>query len=321
MSTPSNEFPRTVFVAGATGSLGGTLVRELVQAGYSAVALARQLSGELREQEPLSGAEIRVCDVCDPDTLAGRAFHGEKDGVVISCLRGCRYSPVDAWRVDHQANLNLLEAARTAGISRFIYVSSIAVQKPELGFLQARLAFESALADSGLHYSIIRPSAEFSSLIDQVERVKRGGRYRLFGDGNFPLSKPISREDLSRFIIDCIEDGETQGRVLPVGGPGPALTSREQGELLYSVLGKKPRFRGVSLRRLERRARRLSLLARVIPGLGDKAEAARVEHYFASEPALPQDEADLRYDADAMPEYGRDSLEDLFRRTLARDHS
>jgi divinyl chlorophyllide a 8-vinyl-reductase len=308
-----------VVVAGATGSLGGTLVRELVASGYRVVALARQLSGDLREQQPLAGAEIRVADVCDPDTLLGRGFHSLDQPIVISCLQGCRHSPVDAWKVDHQANCNLLKAAQSVGLARFIYISTISVQKPELAFLQARLAFESALVDAGLPYTIIRPSAGFSTLVPQVERVRRGGRYRLYGGGDFPVGKPISREALARFTIECIEDSATENRVLPVGGAGTALTSREQGELLFSVLGKPPRFRTVSLRRLQRRARNLGLLSRVLPGLRERAEAARVESYFATEPTLPWDEAAHRYDADAMPGYGEDELEDLFRQALASD--
>jgi divinyl chlorophyllide a 8-vinyl-reductase len=50
-----------------------------------------------------------------------------------------------------------------------------------LAFQHAKLAFEAALIDSGLTYSIVRPTAFLKSLSGQVERVKRGRPFLVFG--------------------------------------------------------------------------------------------------------------------------------------------
>jgi hypothetical protein len=67
-----------------------------------------------------------------------------------------------------------LRIAKAAGVSQFVLLSAICVQRPLLAFQKAKLAFESELAASGLTYSIVRPTAFFKSLSGQVARVQAG---------------------------------------------------------------------------------------------------------------------------------------------------
>jgi len=60
-------------------------------------------------------------------------------------------------------------------------------------------------------YSIVRPTAFFKSLAGQVELVKDGKPYVMFGDGTLAACKPISEADLARFIADCVS--QVGGRV------------------------------------------------------------------------------------------------------------
>jgi divinyl chlorophyllide a 8-vinyl-reductase len=113
-----------------------------------------------------------------------------------------------------QATKNCLEAGRKGGISHFILLSAICVQKPLLEFQKAKLKFESELqASEGVTYSIVRPTAFFKSLAGQVESVKNGGPYVMFGDGHLAACKPISEEDLAAFIADCVIDREKINKV------------------------------------------------------------------------------------------------------------
>jgi len=76
--------------------------------------------------------------------------------------------------VDYQAHLFALEAAKAVGVQQFVLLSAICVQKPLLAFQKAKLAFESALIESGVTYSIVRPTAFFKSLAGQLARVQKG---------------------------------------------------------------------------------------------------------------------------------------------------
>jgi len=304
-----------VFVIGATGTIGRAAVRALLAQGHEVVCLVRQRAGSeqpLRHSERiLPGAALRVGDVADPVSLARDGFRGEHFDVLVSCLASRSGEPRDAWAVDHRATVNAIEAARSAGVQHVVLLSAICVQKPLLAFQHAKLAAERALIDSGLRYSIVRPTAFFKSLSGQVERVRKGKPFLLFGDGRLTACKPTSDADLGEFIAGCITDPARHDRILPIGGPGPAMTPREQGEALFRLLGREPRFREVPVRLLDVIIAALSALSRVFPRLADKAELARIGRYYATESMLVLDPVSGRYDADATPSTGKDTLLDF----------
>ncbi len=304
-----------VLVAGASGYIGRAVVRELVARSYRVVGLVRRPPADERIGECLEGAELRVCETFDSDALAERGFRGESFDVVISCIASRTGAPRDAWRVDHDANQCLLGAASKID-AHFVLLSAICVQKPQLAFQHAKLAFERSLMDSGLSYSIIRPTAYFKSLGGQIERVRRGRPFVLFGDGERTACKPISARDLARYIERCIGDPDKRDQVLAVGGPGPALTPRQQGEILFELIGRSPRFRRVPLWLMDGIIVVLASLGRFLPKVRDSAEFARTGRYYARESMLCWDPATERYDEDATPEFGADTLREFYRRAL-----
>jgi divinyl chlorophyllide a 8-vinyl-reductase len=104
--------------------------------------------------------------------------------------------------------------------------------------------------------------------------------------------------------------------VLPIGGPGPALTAREQGELLCELAGQPVKISQVTPRIFDLALAVLTPLSLVFKGLAAKAEFARIGRYYATESMLLWDEAAQRYDADATPGYGTQTLRDFYRRVL-----
>lgn len=299
-----------VCVAGGTGTIGRAVVRDLAQRGHVVSCLTR-----LPDDGLAAIAQVILADLSDTNVL-WRTFGEGRFDAVISCIASRTGVPGDAWAVDHRANLNLLDAAKEAGIGHFVLLSAICVQKPLLAFQHAKLAFEAALVASGIRYSIVRPTAFFKSLSGQIERVKAGKPFLVFGNGELTACMPISDGDLAAYIAGCLEDQERWNRVLPIGGPGPALTPRQQGEALFAMLGKRPRFRSVPLGLLDTIAGLLGLAGKVIPSLATKAELARIGRYYASESMLVLDPATGRYDADATPSTGSDTLFDHYRAVL-----
>ena len=314
--------PRRVFVLGGTGTIGRSAVRALVTRGHQVICLVRAGTddGDAAIQPAAglgqSGAEVRVGDVTDPRSLADDGFRGERFDILLSCLASRTGVPADAWRIDHDAHVAALEAARLAGVSHMILLSAICVQKPVLAFQQAKLAFERALVGSGLDYTIVRPTAFFKSLSGQVERVKRGKPFLVFGDGTLTACKPISDDDLGAYLADCIDDEHRRNRILPIGGPGEAITPRMQGERLFAMLGQPPRFRRVPVALLDGVIAVLATLGRLMPALGANAELARIGRYYATESMLVLDPATGRYDADATPSTGSETLFDYYARLI-----
>ena len=316
---------RRVFVLGATGSIGQATVRALVGLGHEVTGLVRQLAGAGGRLGPvdmtrlLDGATVRFGDPLDPVSVARDGLAGDRFDTLVSCLASRTGVPRDAWAVDHQAHLDALRAAQAADVGHMVLLSAICVQKPRLAFQHAKLAFEKVLMESGVAYSIVRPTAFFKSLSGQVERVKAGKPYLVFGDGRLTACKPISDRDLGDFIAECVDDPDSRNRVLPVGGPGPAITPMEQGAELFRLLGREPKFRHVPVRMLEVIAVGLDLAGRVVPSLAAKAELARIGHYYATESMLVWNEQAGRYDADATPSHGSDTLFQHYARLIDGD--
>lgn len=226
-------------------------------------------------------------------------------------------APADAWAIDHQAHVDALAPARASGVTHMVLLSAICVQKPLLAFQQAKLAFERELMESGLDWSIVRPTAFFKSLSGQVERVRGGKSFLVFGDGELTACKPIGDDDLGAYLADCLDDETRRNHILPIGGPGPAITPREQGERLFELMGKPPRFRHVPVAMLDVIAGTLGALGRVSPALAAKADLARIGRYYATESMLVLDPATGRYDVDATPSFGTETLFDYYARLVA----
>ena len=314
-----------VFMLGATGTIGQATVRALLRQGHEVVCLVRPragVAGRLTVDDStrlLAGATVRFGDVTRADSLAQDGIRGERFDALVSCLASRTGAPRDAWAIDHQAHVLALDAARGAGVTQVVLLSAICVQKPLLAFQQAKLAFEKALVDSGLTYSIVRPTAFFKSLSGQVERVRRGKPFLVFGDGTLTACKPISDDDLGDYLAGCLSEPQRHNRILPIGGPGPAITPREQGGLLFRLLGQPPRFKQVPVALLDGIIGVLGTLGHVVPPLAAKAELARIGRYYATESMLVLDPATGRYSAEATPSYGRQTLQDHYAALLRGD--
>ncbi|XP_020108909.1 divinyl chlorophyllide a 8-vinyl-reductase, chloroplastic [Ananas comosus] len=318
----------TVLVTGATGYIGRFVVRELLRRGFAVVAVARERSGIRGRDGPdrtlslLSGASVVFSDVADPAALdRSLSALGRRVDAVVCCLASRSGGVRDSWKIDYAAARNTLLSARRLGAAHFVLLSAICVQKPLLEFQRAKLKFESELqslaaADENFTFSIVRPTAFFKSLGGQVETVKGGKPYVMFGDGRLCACKPISEEDLASFIVDCVLDEDKINKILPIGGPGKALTPLEQGEMLFRLLGREPKFLKVPIGIMDFAINVFDVLSKVFPSLEDAAEFGRIGRYYAAESMLVLDPETGEYSAEKTPSYGKDTLEDFFARVI-----
>ena len=309
---------KRVLLLGATGTIGTATARALLRSGHEVVCLVRPRQGEgapladTQLSERLAGATVVRGHVSDQEVWSQPFFTQARFDVVVSCMASRTGSPQDAWRVDHQAHVSVLKTAQAAGVRHFVQLSAICVQKPMLAFQHAKLAFEKALIESGMTYSIVRPTAFFKSLSGQLDRVKKGKPFLIFGDGQLTACKPISDDDLADFLVGCLDDVSRHNQILPIGGPGPAITPLAQGEHLFALLGMPPRFKRVPVGLMDVIVGVLSVLGKLIPAAADKAELARIGRYYATESMLVWDAQAQRYDAQATPSHGSQTLLDAY---------
>ncbi len=227
-----------VLVAGAAGALGRVVIHALTQRDHSLRALIHNTP----LPDELAAVTTRSGDALDPSQLAGAC-----DGidVVFSSLGA---SVIPSWgkgrktftRVDTPANQNLIEAARKAGVKRFVYVGVAGSR--ELGHLDYVRAHElvvTNLRESGLDYAVIRPTGLFSAFAVLVPMAARGP-LPLIGDG-LARTNPIHDGDVARACVEAIE-GPAREKEMEVGGP-EVLTRKEIAMLACEALGRPVRLR------------------------------------------------------------------------------
>ena len=218
-----------VLLAGATGYLGSYLLKVLLEKQNQVIAIVRRPEKLKISNE--NYLEIKQTEVTDPETLKDICKGVD---TVISAVGITRQKDgLTYMDVDYQANMNLLEEAKKAGVKRFVYVSAINGDKyRKLKIFEAKEKFVDALKASGLIYTIVRPNGFFSDMKDFL-RMAKSGRVYLFGSGHQKFN-PIHGEDLARVIIDKIVDNNEE---LTIGGPD-ILSLNDISELASNALNK-----------------------------------------------------------------------------------
>jgi uncharacterized protein YbjT (DUF2867 family) len=253
----------STLVVGATGALGGSVVRGLHERGEAVRALVRP-SSEAAELEAL-GVEIVRGDLLDPASLALAC----RDVRTVVCtataiarlLAGGDGPPLPD--VDDRGVGNLVAAAETAGVERFVYVSYLGVDAG-LGFPleRAKAANEERLRRAGLHEVIVRPDAFQDVHLAPLGRFDVVGRkVEILGRGD-SKRRWVACDDVAALVTAlALEDDPP--RLVEVGGPD-ALSKNEAADLAQTIGGG-----GIKRRHMPRAAVRIGsrLLARKKPEL------------------------------------------------------
>jgi divinyl chlorophyllide a 8-vinyl-reductase len=309
---------KTAVIAGATGYIGKSVVREAIRQGYQTIALVRDASkletkqGKKSVEGFFDGAEVVECDVTNADEVSkvmkDLATSNGKIDAIVSCLASRSGVKKDAYLIDYQATLNCLEAGRAAKAGHFVLLSAFCVKNPWLQFQQAKLKFEAALqAQQDMSWSIVRPTAFFKSVSGQLEVCQSGAPFVMFGDGEVTRCNPIAESDLATYLMDCVRDTSRHQKIINLGGPDEPLTMKKQGEMLFRALEMEPKYFYAPLWLFDVIINTLQFFADLTGSekLEDAAETGRIGKYYAVEDMLT-----------TKPEekYGTISLQDHYNR-------
>jgi len=207
-----------VLVAGATGVLGGEIVRRLKGKGHAVRAIKRSASNPERVAElEATGVELIQADLKDRQSL-DRACVG-MDAVISSVTAILSNRPDDNLQsVDLNGQKNLIDAARASGTGRFVYISfSVHGDFPLEG---AKRAVEAHLRRSGMVYTILQPTffTEFW-LGPNVGFDYEAGKVTIYGSGDQKISF-ISLRDVAEFAAQSLENPAARNKEIMLGGPG-----------------------------------------------------------------------------------------------------
>jgi uncharacterized protein YbjT (DUF2867 family) len=183
-----------ILVVGATGLLGGEICHHLSAAGHSVRALVRPTASKDRvERLRVLGAELFTGDLKDRASLDAACAGAEV--VITTASTTLSRQPDDTISsVDQNGQLQLIEAAKASGVSRFIYVSYSGNHAIDCPLTTAKRTVEQALRDSGLTYTILRPSYFIEVWLSPALGFDvANARARIYGAGrSLPASRPVA---------------------------------------------------------------------------------------------------------------------------------
>jgi uncharacterized protein YbjT (DUF2867 family) len=222
-------------VTGATGGLGRRIVGLLRQRDLPVRAFVRLTSryGELEQR----GAEVFIGDLLEERDIQ-KACKGVQ--YVISTHGSNEFNRGKPEAIDYRANIDLIDAAKEAGVQHFVFVSVLGADRgyEDAPVFKAKWAVEQYLIASGLNYTILRPSGFASNLVSLAERFQQTGIYLLIGDPKIRTSI-VSTDDLARIAVESAIVEGARNQVLPVGGP-EALMREEIPQLFGRIFNREP---------------------------------------------------------------------------------
>jgi NADH dehydrogenase len=228
-----------ILVVGATGLLGTEMCRQLADKGKPVKAMVRSTSDQAKVNKLKSlGVELVQGDLRDRASLQA-ACQGVTAAISTASSMPFSYQPEanNIQTVDLEGLMNLIRAAQAAGVSRFIYTSLSGQMDLDYPLRSAKRAVEQRLKDSGLAYTILRPSYFMEVwLTPAVGFDVSNAKAQIYGTGENPISW-ISFKDIAQFAVESLDNPAAQNAVLELGGP-EALSPLQVVRIFEEVTGK-----------------------------------------------------------------------------------
>jgi NADH dehydrogenase len=222
-------------ITGAFGYSGKYIAQRLLASG----ARVRTITNSTQRHNPFGNKiEVYPFNFEDPDKL-------------VESLKGCEVLYNTYWvRFNHSLfnhasavsnTIKLFEAAKKAGVQKIVHVSITNPDpKSDLEYFNGKGILEEKLKDSGISYSILRPTVLFGEediLINNIAYLLRTFPiFPIAGDGKYKL-QPIYVDDLARIAVE--EGANRENKIINAIGP-ETYTFEELVVTIGDAIGKKP---------------------------------------------------------------------------------
>ena len=219
-----------ILVAGSTGILGSEICRQLTAQQKPVKALVRKTSSS----EKTDALKQMGCSLIEGDFKDKISLMNACKGcdVVISTVSSTlsRQEGDNIQTVDHDGNLNLIAAAKEAGVKHFIFISFRHKYGTENPLTEAKRSAEQAIITSGMKYTILQASIFMEVWLSPA----LGFNYpehtaQIPGDGTNPISY-VSLKDVATFAVASVDNTAVKNKILEIGGPeaiSPAQVIKE----------------------------------------------------------------------------------------------
>jgi uncharacterized protein YbjT (DUF2867 family) len=232
-----------ILVTGAAGYVGSHIVKQLAEAGQPIRALVRNRAWAQAEGR-LANLKIEWVegDVTKPETLAAamRSVDTVIHTVAIAIEKGGRKYEA----INYQGTVNVVDAAKAAGVKRFINISQLGADaRLPYRFLASKGKAQDYVAASGLDWTALRPSViwgpedEFANTFAKLAPISPL-IYPIIGDGQAKF-QPVWVEDLATAVARSLDDPSTIHQDLEIGGPEVLTIAEIERRTLQAVGAKR----------------------------------------------------------------------------------
>ena len=225
-----------LFIAGATGFVGGHLTTELLRRGHQLVLLAHS-----RGHGSQPGVSYVTGDLTEPDSYATALTGCDAAINLVGIIREFPARGITFERLHLQATAALVTACREAGVLRYLQMSALGTRPEALSaYHRTKWQAEELVRGSGLAWTIFRPSLIFGpqdAFVNMLaDNLRRLPVMPVFGDGTYRL-QPIHGDDVARCFCDALEMPATANQCYELCGTD-RLTYRELLDAIAEALGK-----------------------------------------------------------------------------------
>jgi uncharacterized protein YbjT (DUF2867 family) len=222
-------------VVGATGQLGGLIVRQLLQSDEHVRVLVRPSSAYQTLVD--AGAQPVFGDLKDRESLDAAVQGVDVVITTANAVAGTGADTIES--VDLVGNRDLIDAARTAGVRQFVFTSALGCTADSpVPFMRAKALAEAHLRASGMPFTILAPNFFMEIWVGAIVglALAEGRPVTVVGGGGRKHSM-VSMADVAAFAVAAIDHPAATNQYLAIGGP-QALSWRDVVAIYEEILGR-----------------------------------------------------------------------------------
>lgn len=230
----------TILVTGANGFLGNTIMRKLVERGKPVRAMVRDERKTVTRLADIAGKfELVKGDVTDRDGI--RLLFEGVSAVIHLVAVAMEKGDATYEAVNTQGTINVVDAANAAGVPRFVNMSQNGASSASpYRFLNSKGVAQEYVAAHAPAWTALRPSAVFGPQDEFFNSFARLLKvtplvFPLVGGGTAQF-QPVSVYDVAEAAVRSVDDSDTVGKELALGGP-EVLTLGEIEKRVMQAVG------------------------------------------------------------------------------------